>query len=86
MSQNKYLENIILNSPLVRPTDATTLFGDEAVYLTNTTELSVLMKELGIYQSTSIARRAGRYGSIPDGWTVYKASKTRTIWIWNPTE
>lgn len=83
---NMPLENIIVNGKFVLPTDAAALFEDENVHYTDTTELSVLMKELGIYSSSSIARRSGRHGPVPSGFTEFKASKKRIIWIWNPTE
>jgi hypothetical protein len=43
------------------------------------------LKEMNIFTSTSEARRAGRDGPIPQGFTNdFKASKKRRLWIWNP--
>ena len=62
-------------------------FGDEQVFFAESDEMGALMRELGVFPSASAARRAGRQGPIPDGWTAeFKASKKRRIWIWNPTE
>lgn len=81
------IENIIINDSAWRESDIKTLFGDEQVFFAESNELSVLMRELGVFSSSSEARRAGRVGPIPDGWTpMFKASKKRSIWIWNPTE
>jgi hypothetical protein len=63
------------------------LAGDvEPVHFTEAVDLPNLMKELGVFPSTSEARRAGRTGPIPEGWTEMKASKKRMLWVWNPTE
>jgi len=78
--------NIIVKSSDWAHSDAKTLFEDEEVYWTDSQDISVLMKELGIYESTSKARQAGRKGPIPSGFTQFKASKKITIWIWNPHE
>lgn len=81
------ISNIIINSPHVRDTDAHTLFGNEEVYYTDTTDISVLMKEIGAFESTTKARQAGRAGKVPAGFTdKYKASKKMVLWIWNPSE
>jgi len=81
------IENIIITGSKWIERDAETLFGDEQVFFAESDELSALMRELGIFPSASAARRAGRHGPIPDGWTAeFKASKKRRIWIWNPTE
>jgi hypothetical protein len=66
------------------------IFGDnegviEEVLPVENTDLSVLMKELGVYASTSKARHAGRVGPIPTGYTEFKANKLITLYIWNPT-
>jgi hypothetical protein len=44
------------------------------------------MLELGLYKSTSEARRANRVGDVPSGWTEMKGNKKTFIWIWNPDE
>lgn len=82
------IENIIVDSEFIKPEDKDIIFGDEDVlHVKEGTDLSVLMKDLGIFKSTSEARRAGRVGNIPTGYTDnYKASKKRRLYIWNPTE
>jgi hypothetical protein len=81
------IENIIIKSSAWRESDAETLFGNEQVFFAESDELSALMRELGVFPSASAARRAGREGPIPGGWTAeFKASKKRRIWIWNPSE
>lgn len=80
------IENVIIDNGNILPTDKETLFGDEDVHVTKTTDLPNLLVELGVYKSTSEARRAGREGVVADGWTdEFKASKKRRIWIWNPS-
>lgn len=81
------IENVIVKNSAWIEQDIKSLFGDEAVHFTEATCLSVLMKELGVFKSTSEARRAGRFGPIPEGFTFeFKASKKVMLWIWNPTE
>ena len=81
------IENIIINDSAWRESDIKTLFGDEQVFFAESNEMSALMRELEIFPSASAARRAGRVGPIPDGWTEeFKASKKRRLWIWNPAK
>ena len=81
------IENVIINGSEWRESDIETLFGDEQVLFAESDEMGALMRELGVFPSANAARRAGREGPIPGGWTVeFKASKKRRIWIWNPTE
>lgn len=81
------VENVIVNGPHVKDNDAELLFGDQPVHFTSAKDLPNLLKELGIFPSTSEAKRAGRDGPIPKGFTdAFKASKIRKLWIWNPTE
>lgn len=81
------MENVIVKTSAWTERDIETLFGGEPVHFTEATDLSNLMVELGVYKSTSQARRAGREGPIPEGFTDrFKASKKVMIWIWNPTE
>ena len=81
------IENVIVKDSAWQESDIELLFESEDVHFTEATDLSVLMKELGIFKSTSQARQAGRVGPIPEGFTFsFKASKKRSIWIWNPTE
>ena len=78
--------NIVVSSSQWKGEDIPILFGEEDVVFTNTEELSALCKELGVYQSTSAARRAGRVGDIPKGWSEVKASRKHFLFIWNPDE
>lgn len=81
------IENVIINGSEWIESDAKTLFGDEQVFFAESDEMGALMRELGVFPSASAARRAGREGPIPAGWTAeFKASKKRRIWIWNPDE
>ena len=81
------IDNVIVNHSKWQERDIDLLFGSQEVHFTDATCMSVLMKELGIFSSTSEARRAGRFGPIPDGFTFeFKASKKVRLWIWNPTE
>ena len=60
------------------------LHKNEEVILTSAIDIPNLLVELKCYQSTGQARRAGRTGPIPIGWTEFKASKKVKLWIWNP--
>ena len=81
------MNNVIVRNSAWTDRDIELLFEDEEIHFTDATCLSVLMKEMGIFKSTSDARRAGRVGPIPDGFTFeFKASKKVMLWIWNPTE
>lgn len=79
------IENIIIKSSNWLETDIKTLFGEEPVKFCDSNELSALMRETGVFPSASQARKAGRVGEIPQGWTPeFKASKKHRLWIWNP--
>jgi hypothetical protein len=81
------ISNVVVKQSPWTERDLELLFGGEEVHFTEADCLSVLMKELGIFKSTSEARRAGRVGPIPEGFTFeFKASKKVRLWIWNPTE
>lgn len=81
------VENVLILSEHVLPTDAAILFGKEEVYVTTEIDLPRLLVEIGVFKSTSEARRAGRLGEVPSGWTdQFKASRKRRLWIWNPSE
>lgn len=80
-------ENIVITSSAWTESDLKILFGDEEVIFAESDEMGALMRELGIFPSANAARRAGREGPIPSGWTPeFKASKKRRIWIWNPAK
>lgn len=78
--------NVVIWNEFVKTTDKETLFSDEPVIFSKETELPNLLKEIGVYKSTSQARKAGRCGRVPDGWSVIKASKKVELFIWNPME
>lgn len=80
------IENIVINDSPWLASDIPTLFEDEDVLYVTANELSALMKEIGVYKSTSEARRANRHGDIPLGYTEFKASKKVRLYIWNPSE
>ncbi len=80
------INNIVVSSSPWRDSDLAALFNDEAVMYCEATDLPNLMVEVGAYPSTSKARQAGRQGAIPTGYTEFKASKKRQLYIWNPTE
>lgn len=80
------IENVVVKNSAWTQRDIDLLFGDENVRFTEANDLPGLLKELGVFKSTSEARRAGRTGDIPTGFAELKASKKHRIWIWNPTE
>lgn len=80
------INNIVVSGSPWRDSDLTTLFNNEQVMYCESVDLPNLMVEVGIYPSTSKARQAGRQGAIPTGYTEFKASKKRQLYIWNPTE
>ena len=80
------IENIIVDNDNVLDSDKELIFGDEEVITTEVMSLPNLLHTLGVYKSTSQARKAGRVGDIPTGYTEYKASKKVRLFIWNPTE
>ena len=81
------IENVIIKNSAWRESDIETLFEDEQVFFAESDEMGALMREMKIFPSAGAARRAGRAGPVPAGWTAeFKASKKRRIWIWNPSE
>ena len=83
--------NIVIKNSAWTERDLDLLFGDdngrEEIVFAESDEMGALMRELGVFESASAARRAGREGPVPAGWTDnFKASKKVRIWIWNPTE
>lgn len=78
--------NLVVKASKWREEDLTTLFGDESVEFIDDIDLSKLAVQLGAYKSTSQARKSGRVGQIPKGWTEWKPNKKMRAWIWNPTE
>lgn len=80
------LENIIISHSTWHESDKAAIFNGEPVHISSAVELPALLVETGIYKSTSEARRAGRCGAVPAGYTELKASKKRFLYIWNPRE
>ena len=80
------IENIVIQDSDWVPQDVFTLFPGEHVFFSDSENIQDLVVELGIFQSKSKARHAGRFGIIPPGWTELKASKKRKLWIWNPVD
>lgn len=78
--------NIVVKDSPWTASDLNTLFETEDIIFTEAKCMSNLMVELGVFPSTSKARAAGRFGAIPSGYTEFKASKKKRIWIWNPSD
>ena len=81
--------NVIINNSNVQTTDRHTLFEDEPVIIVEEgvcNDLPQLLKHLGVYVSTSQARKAGRIGDIPVGWSEIKASKKVELFLWDPSK
>jgi hypothetical protein len=79
------IENVVVTDSDWIDTDMEIVFGGEDYTFVSATDMPGLLKEIGVYPSTSKARAAGRTGKIPSGFTDnYKASKKRRLWIWNP--
>ena len=55
----------------------------EPVYYTKASNLETLCYELGGYKSKSEARRAGRYGEIPKGYSEMWLNKKTRLYIYN---
>jgi hypothetical protein len=78
------IENILMAESDYNSDDIETIFGYELIHMSYASDLPNLLVEVGVYKTTSEARRAGRTGEIPKGYTELKASKTRRLYIWNP--
>tara|TARA_Y100000592_G_C5396454_1_gene280885 strand:- start:747 stop:986 length:240 start_codon:yes stop_codon:yes gene_type:complete len=78
--------NIVVQSSKYTPRDLELIFPNEQVIAVPNVPLPTLLKMLKVYKSAGEAIRAGRTGEIPTGYTELKASKKRTIYIWNPTD
>lgn len=76
--------NIVVNQSDWTPRDIELLFDGEPVEFVDNKPLPNLLAELGVYKSATQARKAGRIGDLPKGWSEIKASKKVTIWLWNP--
>lgn len=80
----KKIDDIVISTSEFRVSDIKTIFDTNIVYLTDTIDIPSLLVELGIYNSKGIAKSVGRTGSVEDGYSEIKASKTRMLYIWNP--
>lgn len=78
--------NLVVSDSPWTVRDLDIIFEDEHVDRIPNISLDVLLAKLGIYKSTSEARRAGRQGPIPLGYSEIKASKRDRLFIWNPSE
>lgn len=79
-------DNVVIKGSDWIDSDLPTLFGDEEIHFSEAADVQSLMVELNIYKSKSESMRAGRQGPIPEGWTEFKASKKRRLFIWNPKD
>ena len=80
-------ENVMILGSCIELGDADLLFEGEPFAVLEARDLPDLLVKCGIYSSASEARRAGRQGPIPPGWTEMKASKkVPRFCIWNPTK
>lgn len=78
--------NILLNNDNVQPQDLEYIFSNEPTQTVVSENLTDLVCELGLFKSKSQARKAGRVGDIPVGYSEYKANKKTYLFIWNPSE
>ena len=76
--------NIVIKDSKYTQRDLDLIFNSRDIVFAAAITLDQLCKELDIYKSTSEARRAGRIGNIPIGYSEIKASKLHTLYIWNP--
>lgn len=87
MLKPEQVENVVIYTSPWRVDDILCLYPEtEEVHYTQAEDIQSLMVELGVFPSKSKAMRANRQGPIPKGWTEFKASKKRMLWIWNPSE
>lgn len=78
--------NVVVKESAYTERDLCLIFGEEVVYIFDKQPIQNLLKNLGIYPSTSKAIQAGKSGDIPSGYSEYKASKKVTLFIWNPSD
>ena len=78
--------NVVIKSSKATKRDIEVVFNNEKICFAESLNLDCLCKDFGIYKSTSDARRAGREGRVPAGYSEIKASKKTTLFIWNPDE
>jgi hypothetical protein len=83
--------NVVIKSSPWTPRDLELMFDapgepKEPVIFADARDLPNLLVQLKCFKSTGEARRAGRVGPIPLGFTELKANKKTKLWIWNPSE
>lgn len=78
--------NVVISWSPYTHRDLEIVFPDEDVVFVNSTNMTDLVCELGLYKSKSQARDAGRLGDIPTGYNQIKGNKKTTLYIWNPSE
>lgn len=80
--------NITVGS-FVRPEDSE-LFSGEQInrhYMRTDINIANILRDMGIFKSTTQARNSGWNKIVPDGWTDVTIGKLKNrICIWNPTE
>ena len=89
------LEVNIISGNCVDDKDLSVVFGDidgniggTVIRVEPNTHMSNILKDLGIFQSSSQARKSGWDFTLPEGFTHYPkiGKKRHEITIWNPTE
>ena len=78
--------NVVIKSSKATKRDIEVVFNNEKFCFAESLNLDSLCKEFGVYKSTSDARRAGREGRVPAGYSEIKVSKMVTLFIWSPDE
>ena len=91
MNTNKYIENIVIGTPLVSPAEMFSVNNsdwdvseEEKTFFTNERFLPRILVDLGIYPSTSEIRRnkPELFISLNDlGFYEIKPTKKRKLWI-----
>ena len=78
---------VIEDSPWVQR-DLEIIFdeGDAIVFVNSSVPIERFLADFNVYKSSSEARRAGKQGLFPKGYTEMKASKKVRLFIWNPSE
>lgn len=92
------MERVIVNiisGDFVRDEDLPIVFGDmgglvegEIMRVEPNAHMSTILRDLGIFQSSSQARKSGWDMNLPEGFTHHKkiGKRRHEVTIWNPTE
>lgn len=79
--------NVAIGGPHLEHEIAALVFDGELYTERSATHIPDLLFQLEIYKSRSEARRAGREGAIPAGYSELRASKlVPRLCIWNPLQ